>query len=411
MDDNIGTLKRIVEMKGSEGSIYEKGWVAFYFLESKNNNLEFFKQLKLDIEMLINNKQLTELLFRLDDTIGFILSLYSLIKSNMMDKESDIVKVVYTFVDKLKQDFMEYDGELIFSLFILNNVLDLNLDFRKIFETSFEEAKQVDELRNKVYAFLAFTFHRKIEDGEKDFVHELFKELTLTKNLNIIKRDIELSSHLITALSCLVETRKILHEDEIDFAKKIIDELFLSTYKEIEKLIGNLDFVRNIIDIISFAKENIVPSIDETLRQIIEFKNNTLKIHIDNFPATNIKLDLLAKFLLCSIESGFDKPFLLSRKEYDTYIQIKNEIKKYRRIRKYELILLFLTIIAFINIIIANLPILSIPYPKWDLLLHVILLDSFIVSLFTIIYRKGEINLQDFIKLLKEKILDKISIR
>lgn len=385
----LETLRKIIEIKCLEEiSLYDKGWIAVYFLETENENLEFFKSLKNEIvDILTNKEKVSKVFLNLEEIIGLFLGVYSLLRLKKFNEE--FIITTKGLIEHLKKlEWLEYDGELIFSISLLQTNMDLKLNLKEIFEKSFERnANNIDKLRAKIYAFLTFS-QRKFRKTYYEVVEDLLKELTTKKTIEMIKSDIELSTLFGIGLTNLLEYDRFNGK-----IKEIRDELFKASYLEIVKLIENPQLITKIIEIASLMRETGKVKIDRELEDIVKISNKELKINLEKLPSPSLKLDLLSKFLILGSKAGFDKPYFLSKKEYDVYLQIKNEIKGYRRIRKRELVALLFCLDCFIwGFTVYTLTQFQ---PIFHAIIYSIPLIPVLYGISYQVYRKGHISLKE----------------
>ncbi|MEM3407452.1 MAG: hypothetical protein QW806_08695 [Nitrososphaerota archaeon] len=393
----LNVLEKIIELKFREKiSLYDKGWVALYFLMKKKEDLEFSKILKFDIEdVLINKDKISEILLDIERTVGLILGLYCLLKLKKLNRK--FITQIKNFIKQLEDLYwLEYDGELIFSISLLSTILNLKLNFKEILKKSFEKNVNIDKLRNEIYALLTLS-QREFRKTCNEEIKSLLQELTRKENIELSKSDIELSSILCTALTNILEYNQLNEE-----LRGIRDELFKTSYSEIIKLSENSQLISKITEIVSLAKEIKRIKINEELKNIIKISDKELRIDLEKLPSLNLKLNLLSKFLISALEGGFKKPYFLSRKEYDTYLQIKNEIKGYKRVRKYELLttVLFSEFFILISVLFLSKYIF---HPFLQDILYA--LPVITLMIFYRIYKRGYISVKEiiseFLKLFK----------
>lgn len=405
----LETLRKILERKRfRELSLYDKGWMAFYSFETQKENFEFFKQLEIEIEDILTSEgKISTLFFSLDNTIGLMLGIYSLLLLDQLDKKfiPTIKKIIR---DLEEREWLDYDEELIFSISVLHSHLNLNINLKEIFENAIEQHDNFtsnvrkNEIRAKVFALLAFSLEEQLRKEYDEDIKILLDDLLTKKCKETISSDIELSIIFSLGLTCLLENDYLNDAD----AKEYRDVLFKFSYSELIKLTENLQLVRSIIDNASLLKETGRIRINEELKSIIKVCDDELRIDLKKFPSPSLNSDLISKFLILAWKAGFDKPYFLSKKEYDVYLQIKNEVKMYRRVRKVELISLMI-ISGFFSLIFSIYLLMQINVINQ--LMPIILFSLSIVAvqymIFSQIYKKGHISIKEIWEKLWKELL------
>ncbi|MGC9200944.1 MAG: hypothetical protein ACP5F8_03275, partial [Candidatus Aenigmatarchaeota archaeon] len=406
----LESLKVLVKIKSIEvTSLYDKGWIALYFLKCEDDSPQFFRELENEIESIIyDEEKFSELLLSLENTIGFFLGTYSLLslKSSEFGKNSENKERIKKLISNIeKSKWLEYDGELLFSISLITEKLGLKLDVKNLFEKSFSQHTSVDKLRAKVYALLSFV--QKTKDDRK-FVNSLLRELASNNEImNLIEKDLELSSIFALALSSLLELEKEKKEEIIDMMNKT----FKIAYTEIKSMVENPYFLNEITNAAIYSKEVGTFMPYEKSNNMTRISNNKLEISLENFPpVVSLRLDLISKFLLSALECEFDKPYFLSKKEHDVYLQIKGETRNFKRVRKTELLLILSVLGLFLLYYSIQLAIpLNLGFKSLILIGSIPILFYFFVA--KSIYERGYVSredLVDFLKALRDFFLKKI---
>jgi hypothetical protein len=406
----LESLKVLVKIKSIEvTSLYDKGWIALYFLKCEDDSPQFFRELENEIESIIyDEEKFSELLLSLENTIGFFLGTYSLLslKSSEFGKNSENKERIKKLISNIeKSKWLEYDGELLFSISLITEKLGLKLDVKNLFEKSFSQHTSVDKLRAKVYALLSFV--QKTKDDRK-FVNSLLRELASNNEImNLIEKDLELSSIFALALSSLLELEKEKKEEIIDMMNKT----FKIAYTEIKSMVENPYFLNEITNAAIYSKEVGTFMPYEKSNNMTRISNNKLEISLENFPpVVSLRLDLISKFLLSALECEFDKPYFLSKKEHDVYLQIKGETRNFKRVRKTELLLILSVLGLFLLYYSIQLAIpLNLGFKSLILIRSIPILFYFFVA--KSIYERGYVSgeaLVDFLKALRDFFLKKI---
>lgn len=397
----IKLLERIVEIKSTQRiSLYDKGWMTLYYLKADKKDLEFFKLLEYEIrDILSDKKKLGRILLTAPETTGFVMGLFCLLSIKRLNKDKALrcINNIIKQIDELK--WMEYDEELLYSFSLLNGFLKIEIPLEEILKKTLDKSKQYDKVRARVYALLTLSNNR-IED-HKEFIFSLIQELITKDSLNIIKGDLELSSLLIFALSHLLDKFKFDKQYRSKY-EELIDELFRTSYSNLLKIVHNPRLFNELIEIASILRETGRINVTKNFQSVIQVDNKRIHIDLEKLPMSTMKISLISKFLIAALESGFYKPYFISKKERTVYFQLKGEIRSFKRIRKYELFAIFLSVLAFVGWISWRI-FTSFLSPIYSIIPTIAIVIT-VLNIFYQLYEKGYVSLKELYRSLASLI-------
>lgn len=301
--------------------IYDASWLllAYTFLGRKAERLcrEIYNIL-LHLDSM-KRDDLVDFLFDYRRAVGVALGAFILRKKIKSFKE---------LLSKISQILFESSrdseiGELVGASFLFVKYLSKDEELKKkleslmkeIIEKSFERKRFEQYYRDILY----IAFFSALAD--QNLYIEILDRLRRNEQLiEYIENDLEAMALLLFTVSRLSMKRNGVDTALKEWAREKRDE-WAPELHNLANEIGIYHWIqRNIIF------QGLFASYTEESSQDIE----------------SPYLNICSKVTLALVEAGYERPFTLSKYEYDVYLQIKGEIKRYKRVRKIELVFLFL---------------------------------------------------------------------
>ncbi|MDG6934571.1 MAG: hypothetical protein JRN68_07705 [Nitrososphaerota archaeon] len=319
--------------------IYDAAWSAFADLEvygeiNGSDILQEFEQTSrvFDEKFLLDVRNAT----------GQLLIQYVGCQTKASWFQRDKAQAVLKEVKKLR--WHDYDGEVLYSYYLLSNSLHLGQEDSEL-------------LLGKASAYL-HDFLLSYESHAREIRDVAFSILLLsTASQTTSKQSIQLlaSSGVILSeaarsaqlepLSILLWAFERLKEQHVEY-RTFLDNYIemLSTridaqLQELSSLIADKDAFDQILDAISLAKEGLGEVAKAKYGNVVKSSDsNHLELNLSNMNPALPMLSVLSKTLIALSVSGLLRPFKLSRREYSIYKIIKDWRDASRKpIRVYEL--------------------------------------------------------------------------
>jgi hypothetical protein len=258
--------------------------------------------------MLVEKKEnYKNSLYDHEDIVGLLFSLY-----HMIDEKEAYEKVSNDILEDIKKlKWHEYDGEVMIFSYMLAHKLN-NKDYISVLKKNIEECLEkwlnspdYDFQRQIIFVLFGLAY---LSDG---LLIDFVKKYRANPNFKVI-------------------LHKIFDYQDIESIALIL--YILGRLKEIGKDIYKDIYKKELIPEFEFG--NFLRSIEQSLE-------------ISSMP-----LDLLAKIKLAKVESGLDKPFVISKYEEQVYQQVKNMIKEEKFVVIYKHLLLTIVIDIFVPLVL-----------------------------------------------------------
>jgi len=295
--------------------LYPLSWTYALYRSLHLREEVLYINLKRTVLSLIGNKRSYNIaIYDHEGVVGVLFSLY-----HVADKEKRININYNSILEDVKRlHWHEFDGEvMIFSYMLATKVNAKNY---------------VSELKENIDNYLNEWFRKFDYEAQRNIVYTLFGFAYL---LDERLADLVCKYKLYLSSSSLFES--IINSYDIEpIALTLYTFGRIAYHKKLRKELRN-KAGKNAVKIIRYK---LLPELGNTLsRRILE---THMLSNLESIP-----LDLIVKIQLARVESGLDKPFMLSKYEWWTYQQVLKMIKRgYLRVHRHHLIFMLLTDIS-----------------------------------------------------------------
>jgi len=285
-------------LKDSGRRLYDLAWVYSVYSASELSGIELLDKMREVLRSILSNEfEFYNVLYDSQGSVGLLFSLYHLLDSgNENNALRDIAKRVLKELEQLQ--WHENDGEVLAFSYLLSIKLDKG--FEKRVKSIIDKLSNVwiDEgsyyaLQNLAYVAFSYSYARK---GKELF--SLLNKMGLTgKTSLMLRRILDLSDPELLAL-ILYTLSTLAYEGIIP--------------REIEESHDSEKDER----LIKYLRLELIPELGRRLNTVVE------EFGLRDNPQS-VPPNLIAKIRLAKIQSGLDKPFVLSRYEWRVYKQIR----------------------------------------------------------------------------------------
>jgi|GEM_PF-2058741 len=298
--------------------LYDLAWVYSVYSALELSGIELLDKMREILKSLISNEfEFYNVLYDSQGSVGLLFSLYHLLDRN--NEGSDFRDLAKRALRELGQlQWHENDGEILAFSYLLSTRLGEDFESKissiinKMINIWISSSSYYD-LQNLAYTAFSYSYAKK---GEKLF--SLIVKMGLTSKSSLMLRrfldiaDPEILALILYALSTLayedIVPRKIKEKTDSDEDEKLIEHLRLE----------------------------LIPDLGRHLDVVIKGLN------LEDNPQI-VPPNFIAKIRLAKIQSGLDKPFVLSRYEWRVYKQIRVwMLKGYSKVKQTHLLITFL---------------------------------------------------------------------
>lgn len=303
-------ILRVLDEPLDWSKLYSLSWIYALAQSIYLQEDELYSNLKNAVLMLLDDeKKFRIAIYDHEGAVGILFSLY-----HIADRESITSQVVNKVLDAIeKLQWHEFDGEVMVFSYMLASKMKADEhvnNLKKYISNNLNnwfELLDYDSQKNSTYVLFGFAY---ILD---DTLVDIIKEFKLYSD----------DSYLL---------RKIIDSYDVELIALILYVLGKLAYNNKLKRIMKKKIGKNAIRII---RQKSIPFIGEVLTKRIYETYLQLGEDID---MKSLPLDLLAKIQLAKIESGLDKPFMLSKFEWKIYQETLKALERgYYRVRRHHL--------------------------------------------------------------------------
>ncbi len=344
-------------------SLYMLAWLYSLYQELGFREEEWFDRMKVAVlDLLEDNKRYKIVISSHKSAAGLLFSLY-----HLASKRENIREYSLRVLNDIKDlNWHEFDGEIMAYSYMLAKAvrtseileeLGRNID-NKVREWLGSPAKTPQKIRDIIYIF--FTYLYILDEKLVEVLEILKQHKQVLLQIILNSEDVEIIALALYVLARIAYNKRL---------KQLFKKRELKTYLEIREDIFKLSNVLN-----TFIKLN-----KESLRNMAP-------------------KDLLAKIELAMLESGLDKPYVLSKYERKRYQEIRRSLESgYMMVnRKHLLCIIILNVL--ILLIITTLG------GIWLAIDLVRALASINVLISIFIYTHGSINLKQLLQKIIERL-------
>jgi len=298
--------------------LYDLAWVYSVYSALELSGIELLNKMSGILKSLISNEfEFYNVLYDGQGSVGLLFSLYHLLDRN--NEESDLRELAKRILRELEQlRWHENDGEVLAFSYILSTRLgeDFQSGISSIIDRMIDEwTNNIDYygLRNLAYITFSYSYTK---NGEKLF--SLIVKMGLTSRSSLIlRRLLDIADPEIIAL-ILYSLSTLAYEDIIP--------------GKIKKDATSGDDV----GLIEYFRLELIPDLGRHLDDVLKSLN--LEDNLQGVPPS-----FIAKICLAKIQSGLDRPFILSRYEWRAYKQARIwMLKGYLKVKQTHLLITFL---------------------------------------------------------------------
>ena len=280
--------------------------------------------------LLSNKKVFKYALYERESAAGIMFALSHLLEYEYKTYE-EYSRIVLDKIRELR--WHDFDGEILAFSFILSNSLG-DTNYVSVIRNEINENMEkwirildYDSLRNIIYVSFGYAYreHKDLIDivgktGIYDSKSRIITELINTG-------DAELIALLLYVLGKLV------------YSKRLSKELSKDKHEDLSFRI----------------RHDVIPDIGRSLISIIRESGFLNKDNLESVPQ-----DFYIKIKLALIESGLDKPFMLSKYEWEIYNEVKNWVREgYHAVYKRDLLITIVVDTVAPLFIIKGLPLIA----------------------------------------------------
>jgi len=297
--------------------LYDLAWVYGVYSALELSSTELLDKMRGILKGLLSNEfEFYDVLYDSQGSVGLLFSLYHLLDRN--NEESDLRELAKRILGELERlQWHENDGEVLAFSYMLSTKLGEDFENRISSVINRMTDKWISQsdyyyLRNLAYIAFSYSYTK---NGEKLF--SLIDKMGLTSRSSLIlRRVLDIADPEIVAL-ILYSLSTLAYED-------IIPE-------KIKKNATSDEGVR----LIEYLRLELVPDLG---RHLVALNSLNLEDNLRVVPPS-----LIAKIRLAKIQSGLDKPFILSRHEWRAYKQTRIwMLKGYLKVKQTHLLIIFL---------------------------------------------------------------------
>jgi hypothetical protein len=307
-----------IGLKHSGRKLYDLAWVYSVYSALELSGIEPLDKMREILRSLLSNEfEFYNVLYDSQASVGLLFSLYHLLdRGNENNDFRDLAKRVLKELEQLQ--WHENDGEVLAFSYLLSTKLDRGFERKvksiidKLINVWINEGSYY-ALQNLAYVAFSYSYARK---GKELF--SLVNKMGLTgKSSLMLRRILDISDPELLAL-ILYTLSTLAYEDMIS--------------GEIEESPDSGEGEK----LIKYLRLEIIPELGRHLNVVIEGLN--LRDNPQSVPP-----NLIAKIRLAKIQSGLDKPFVLSRYEWRVYKQIRVWLLEgYLKVKQGHLLITFL---------------------------------------------------------------------
>ena len=298
--------------------LYDLAWVYSVYSALELSSIELLDKMREILKNLISNEfEFYNVLYDSQGSVGLLFSLYHLLDRN--NEGSDFRDLAKQALRELEQlQWHENDGEVLAFSYLLSTRLgeDFESKISSIIDRMIDiwiRSSSYHDLQNLSYVAFSYSYAK---NGEK--LLSLIDKMGLTSRSSLILRrlldiaDPEILALILYALSTLA------YEDIVP--------------RKIKENPGNGEGVK----LIEYLRLELIPDLGRHLDVILKGLN------LEDNPQV-VPPSFIAKIRLAKIQSGLDKPFILSRYEWRAYKQIRIwMLKGHLKVKQTHLLITFL---------------------------------------------------------------------
>lgn len=369
--------------------LYDLSWLYALFQSIDLKEEELYNTMKrIVLDLLKDEKRYRTAIYNYYNATGLLFSLYHMAIRG--EKDIDIYSIkVLNDIEKLR--WHELDGEVMAFALILAHAINAEKILTRLNK----------ELNNCINEWFENLNYRSL----KNMIYVLFGLAYISdEKLVQVIRDLDLYQSSSSVL------RKIINSTDVELIALTLYVFGKFVYnKKLRQLLGNEVKKEEVGNIIYRIRSEIIPK----LSMILEKRIRETGLILD---ANSIPADLIVKIQFAKIETGLDKPFMLSKYEWKAYQEVSKSLRRgYYNVHKQHLVICLMLDIIFLPLIISMVltlfvqdilgkTVTMLENRLFDFLLFVLL--NFIYGINISLYEHGFIEKKYLLGLLKHIFID-----
>lgn len=298
--------------------LYDLAWVYSVYSALELSGIELLDKMREILKSLISNEfEFYNVLYDSQGSVGLLFSLYHLLDRN--NEDSDFIDLAKRALRELEQlQWHENDGEVLAFTYLLSTRLGKEFESKisSILDRVIDvwiRSSSYHDFQNLAHVAFSYSYAK---NGEK--LLSLIVKMGLTSRSSLIlRRLLEIADPEILAL-ILYALSTLAYEDIVP--------------RKIKEDPGNGESVK----LIEYLRLELIPDMGRHLDVVLKGLN------LEDNPQV-VPPSFIAKIRLAKIQSGLDKPFILSRYEWRVYKQIRIwMLKGYSKVKQTHLLITFL---------------------------------------------------------------------